>query len=56
MKFLTHFVQYNSVVATEKEISESAEHLVQHIKDPALNPDIALKRILNEMAEKDVTL
>ncbi|MED4050906.1 NAD(P)H-dependent oxidoreductase [Priestia megaterium] len=56
MKFLTHFVQYNSVVATEKEISESAEGLVQHIKDPALNPDVALKRILNEMAEKDVTL
>jgi len=27
-----------------------------NIKDPALNPDIALKRILNEMAEKDVTL
>lgn len=26
-----------------------------NIKDPALNPDIALKRILNEMAEKDVT-
>ncbi len=27
-----------------------------NIKDPALNPDVALKRILNEMAEKDVTL
>lgn len=27
-----------------------------NIKDPVLNPDVALKRILNEMAEKDVTL
>ncbi len=27
-----------------------------NIKDPALNLDVALKRILNEMAEKDVTL
>ena len=44
MKFLTHFVQYNSVVATEKEISESSKDLVQHIKDPALNPDVALKK------------
>ncbi|MED3998825.1 NAD(P)H-dependent oxidoreductase [Priestia aryabhattai] len=56
MKFLTHFVQYNSVVVTEKEVSESAECLTQHITDPGLNPDVALKRILNEMAEKDVTL
>jgi len=32
------------------------ERNMKEVKDPALNPDIALKRILNEMAEKDVTL
>ncbi|MDR7246733.1 NAD(P)H-dependent oxidoreductase [Priestia megaterium] len=56
MEFLSSFVLYKSVVASEQEIEKSAEDLVKHVLNPELNPAAGLKRILSEMAEKDVTL
>ncbi|MGP7816499.1 NAD(P)H-dependent oxidoreductase [Niallia sp. 01092] len=56
MEFLSSFVLYKAVVASEQEIEKSAEDLVKHILNPELNPAAALKRILSEMADKDVTL
>lgn len=56
MKFLTHYLQYNAVILNEDEAVRSAEGYVKHISDPELNPDVALKRILSEMAENDVSL
>ncbi|WP_445505972.1 NAD(P)H-dependent oxidoreductase [Niallia sp. 03190] len=56
MEFLSSFVLYQAVVASEQEIEKSAEDLVKHILNPELNPAVGLKRILSEMADKDVTL
>ncbi|MEW4282308.1 NAD(P)H-dependent oxidoreductase [Priestia koreensis] len=56
MAFLTHYVQYGSVVVGKDEIAASAERYVKHILNPELNPEVELKRILSEMAEQDVSL
>ncbi|WP_445505534.1 NAD(P)H-dependent oxidoreductase [Niallia sp. 03091] len=56
MEFLSAFILYKAVVVSEQELEKSAEDLVKHILNPELNPAVGLKRILSEMADKDVTL
>ena len=56
MQYLKAFVLHKAVVATDEEIEKSAKDYVAHISDENLNPEVALKRILNQMQEEGKTL
>jgi len=51
MKFLPAFKIHSAVVIGDEDLEQSAVNYVNHITDPELNPEVALKRILTEMQD-----
>lgn len=52
MKYLEIFKIHGAVVITDEDLEQSALNYVKHITNPELNPEVALKRILNQMEEE----
>jgi glutathione-regulated potassium-efflux system ancillary protein KefG len=51
MKFLPAFKIHSAVVITDEDLETSAVDYVKHITDPELDPEVELKRILQEMQD-----
>jgi len=49
MKYLAPFKLHGAVVASDEALDKSAKEYVEHILNPELDPEVALKRILKEM-------
>lgn len=51
MKFLPAFKIHSAVVISDEDLEKSAQDYVRHITNPELDPQVELKRILDEMKE-----
>lgn len=48
MKYLPIFKMHSAVIADDETLDKSAKDYLEHITNPELNPEVALKRVLKE--------